>query len=229
MNIISVIVCSRKASKKTAHLDHIAQTIGCDYEYIKIDNSENKYSITQAYNKGVNNAKGDILVFIHEDVFFLTENWGTVLLEKFRKNDSTGLIGVAGTKALLNKPGSWASAGKEYHCGQVVHDLKHKDGQFLTMFSYDKTDTKVVAVDGLFFTVRGTLFERIRFDEQTFRHFHFYDLDICMQVSATHDIIVTYDILLKHLSAGTFDAVWKQNAELFINKYKDRLPVFITE
>ena len=82
-----------------------------------------------------------------------------------------------------------------------------------------------MAVDGLFYAVMTDLFERIRFDETTFDGFHFYDLDICMQVGKTHRLMVTWDILVKHLSAGNCDVSWEEAGVRFLEKYGGMLPV----
>lgn len=218
-------MCSRKDPANTIHHDHIMQTAGCRTEYIPIDNRQNTYSLASAYNHGVRQAKGDVVIFVHDDVFFLTENWGTIVLNKFIENDSLGLLGLAGTTRLPQKAGSWASGGKQFLTGRVVHEIKHKDGQILSMYSNDPKDTPVVVVDGLFMAIRRTLFGSISFDEHEFDHFHFYDLDICMQINQTHTILVTYDILVKHLSAGNYDKIWKKYASRFKHKYEERLPL----
>ncbi len=68
------------------------------------------------------------------------------------------------------------------------------------------------------------LFERISFDEVLFDGFHFYDLDIAMQVQKTHRVIVTNDIMVKHYSAGNFKEEWHFYAHHFVKKYESELP-----
>ena len=94
----------------------------------------------------------------------------------------------------------------------------------LTVFSWDKRDAYVVAVDGLFFAIPTPLFSTVRFDDATFPGFHFYDLDICMQIRRTHRLIVTWDILLKHFSGGNMNELWRTEGNKFIDKYKAELP-----
>jgi hypothetical protein len=116
--------------------------------------------------------------------------------------------------------------GRPFIHGKVVHEL---DGRLiLSVYSWMRGDVEVAAVDGLFFAVRASLFERIRFDDATFDGFHFYDLDICMQARATHKVVVTDDIFVKHLSEGSFDQVWIRYAERFVEKYRAQLPVNCT-
>jgi glycosyltransferase involved in cell wall biosynthesis len=222
--MISVIVCSRQKPGWDDHEGNVKKTIGAQYEYIRIDNTANTYGICAAYNKGVSNANGDILAFVHEDVYFMEPGWGRVLIKKFVEDESLGLIGVVGTKYLLSHHPAWLAAGQPFLCGRVVHELKGGEKFYLSVFSWEKDDTEVVAVDGLFFSIRKTLFQRICFDDMNFDKFHFYDLDICMQIRKTHKLIVTWDILVKHLSAGHCDETWKEAGMRFLKKYKDELP-----
>jgi glycosyltransferase involved in cell wall biosynthesis len=222
--MISVIVCSRQPDEWDFHKRNVAKTIGCDYEYVRIDNTANTLGICAAFNKGVELAKGDVLVFVHEDVFFMEPGWGALIGAKFATDEKLGLLGVAGTQYLFADHPAWIRAGQPFLRGRVVHELDNGAQFTLSVFSWDKTDTEVVAVDGLFFAIRANLFPRIRFDETTFDKFHFYDLDICMQVRRTHKLMVTWDVLLKHLSGGMANASWVEAGRRFLEKYKNELP-----
>lgn len=206
---------------------NIRKTAGVDIEYVRIDNRTNRYSICSAYNEGVKRANGDILVFMHEDVFFVEGGWVDKLIDKF-SDLSLGLLGVAGTQYLFADNPAWVAAGRPFIKGQVIHELNQGSSYFLTVFDWQREDADVVAVDGLFFAVRRELFNRICFDQTTFDGFHMYDMDICMQVLKTHRLMVTTDILVKHLSGGSFDDNWKIYASRFVNKYRSVLPVSCT-
>lgn len=221
--MISVIVCSRNPPENTLHCRNVFKTVGTDHEYIPLDNRQNRYGICAAYNEGVKRSRGDILVFVHEDVFFMEQGWGAVLESKF--TDATvGMVGVAGTRYLFADRPGWVVAGRPFIRGRVIHEAPDKSAIDLTVFSWDKRDADVVAVDGLFFAIRRRLFTTIRFDEQTFDGFHFYDMDICMQVRQTHRILVTWGIMVKHLSGGNFGTDWQKYATRFTNKYRLQLP-----
>jgi GT2 family glycosyltransferase len=222
--MISVIVCSRQPSTWDLHSRNIAKTIGCDYEYVRIDNTANIYGICGAYNEGVRRATGDILVFVHEDCFFMEPGWGNVLYAKFGADPALGLVGVAGTQYLTANRPAWISAGQPLIKGRVIHELSDKQIFALTVFSWDKADAQVVAVDGLFFAIPRFLFNRIKFDEEVFTGFHLYDLDICMQIGATHRLLVTWDILVKHFSGGNLTPQWRDAGIKFLQKYKAVLP-----
>ena len=65
--MISIIICSRTATISKKLSANIAETISCDYELVIVDNSENKYSIFNAYNIGIKRSKGKYLCFVHDD------------------------------------------------------------------------------------------------------------------------------------------------------------------
>ena len=94
MKGISIIICSRTKKLTPVFLENIEKTVGVDYELIVIDNSENKYSIFEAYNLGIKKSKGEVLCFMHDDVLFHTNNWGNILQTIFNKNELIGLIGI---------------------------------------------------------------------------------------------------------------------------------------
>ena len=226
---ISVIVSTKEDKKNAIHERNVRKTIGLDaVEYIQIVNKNKEFGICTAYNRGVEKAQGEIVVFVHDDVFFVESGWGNVLKKKF-SDESVGLVGVAGTEYLFAENPGWVLAGRPFIHGHVIHELNNGNIYNLTVFSWEKKDKNVVAVDGLFIAVRKSLFSRIAFDEETFDGFHFYDLDLCMQVRKTHRCIVTWDILVKHQSGGAFDEIWKKYALKFIKKYHSELPASCTD
>ncbi len=225
--MISLIVCSIKDPSWNDHERNIKATIGVDYEYIRIDNRDNRHCICSAYNEGVSRAQGDILVFVHEDVFFLERGWGPALTDKMLSDSSIGLIGVAGTQYLFSDNRYWSAAGVPFTRGRVVQLMDNKE--MISIFNRDKSDADVVAVDGLFFAVRKNLFKKVSFDTETFDNFHFYDLDICMQIRKHARCLVTWDILVKHESIGVTEEAFLQAGRQFLYKWKDELPASCTD
>ena len=95
--MISIIICSRKTGSLRELEQNIAETVGFAFETVFIDNSENKYSIFEAYNEGVRRAKGEILCFMHDDVLFRSSNWGNAIMNHFHESESIGLIWLCGS------------------------------------------------------------------------------------------------------------------------------------
>ena len=223
--MISIIICSRQLDIPQLLKDNISETIGVEFELVVIDNSENKYSIFQAYNEGARRAQYPYLCFMHEDILFRTQNWGNIIIEHF-KDEEVGLIGVDGGHYMLNTPSSWWHSGVVSKNYIQTNDKKetslirvntHKDNNF--------KNEKVVAVDGLWFCIERSIFAKIQFDETNFNSFHCYDLDICFQIRALNKkVIVVFDILIQHLSNGSIDEKWFNQINIFYNKWKHILP-----
>lgn len=233
--MLSLIICSRSTDVSIELKENIQSTIGVKYELIVIDNSKNKYSIFQAYNEGVRTAKSPYFCFMHEDILYLTQDWGKRVIEHF-KDEKIGLIGVGGCHYLSRYPVSlltWKHANNNnkfysYNYVQGYAKTEHYKNELFNNISNDNVN--VVAIDGMWFCIRRETFEGydLEFDEKHFKGFHFYDFDICMQVYAQNmKTIVISDILIEHFSTGVFDKVWYDNAFIFYEKWKSYFPIAI--
>lgn len=221
--MISVITCWKKPAAQTIQERNIAKTIGTDHQYIMIDGSEG-IGLAEAYNQGIAHAKGEIAVFIPEDVLFMKHGWGKVLESKFAGDPWLGVVGVAGTQYLFAEKCSWTAAGRPFIKGRVVHHLENGDF-FAVVFSPENGDFPVVACDGVFMAVKAQVLEMARFDEDCFKENCFYDLDFCMQVNSNYRLIVTTDIVLKRRTMSTFDKVWNSYGQQYIAKHASNLPI----
>ena len=227
--MISLIICSRQPDIPQLLKDNIAETIGVEYELVVIDNSKNQFSIFQAYNEGVCRARYPYLCFMHEDILFHTQNWGKNVVEHF-KDEKVGLIGVAGGHYMADCPSSWNSTlvySENYLMSSIENGLKETT-HFNRLSYFNGLSVEVVAVDGVWFCTPKSLFKKAKFDDQTFKGFHCYDLDICFQVRNTgHKVLVVSDVLIEHFSGGNWNIEWFENLLLFFNKWKECLPQIV--
>ena len=215
--MISIIICSRTASISDELIQNIDQTIGIAYELVIIDNSNNIYSIFSAYNEGVKRSKYEVLCFMHDDIIFKTNDWGINVLNRFNA-PKLGAIGVAGSPYYAILPGAWWSGG---YITQSIYGEKE-----LAYQTNKDNALPVVVLDGLWFCVRKSLFSMIRFDDATFNGFHYYDIDISLQIQQKgYALLSVYDISIQH-SSGELDASWLKNALLLQKKWENNLPIF---
>ena len=166
--MISVVVCTREQDICADQRSNIEETIGADLEIIAIDNSADTETIFTAYNKGVRHSKGDILCFMHDDVRFRTKDWGGIIQNLFEEDEKLGLIGFAGAHFLPDAPMYW-----DVSPFISEHNLTTRKGQTEKCFSLEHFGqnplAEVVAIDGMCFFVRQSLFDRIAFDETTYK------------------------------------------------------------
>jgi glycosyltransferase involved in cell wall biosynthesis len=221
-NKLSVVFSTRSISN--GYVKHIEKTCGYDnvLEVLPYENN-GEHSLTEIYNMGLKEAKGDIIVFCHDDLIFETLEWGKKLLQHFNNNPEYGIIGIAGSNHLVD--GKWWSLRESMH--GIVN---HTDGfrKWTSMFSrpQDGIVKEMVVLDGLFFAIDKTKIKH-EFDTD-FSGFHFYDLSFCLPNYLDGvKIGLTTDIILTHLSVGQTNQKWEDNKKLFEDKYSNKLPVKI--
>lgn len=222
--MISIIVCSKYEQLATAFTDNVAATIGVEYELIHIDNSKQNYSIFSAYNEGVKRSHYPNLCFVHEDVLFLTPDWGKNIV-KHLTNPEVGVVGVAGGDAMTPAPTGWSALNKSMNIVESNADRSESQHSFSPV-GYSNLTRSVVLLDGVFLCIRRNLFDAIRFDENL-TGFHGYDLDISIQsFLAGYKNLVMYDVLIEHFSKGMFGWNYYKNLIYITKKWEKHLPLF---
>lgn len=225
--MISCIICSRQREISAELNINIASTIGCDYELIIIDNSNNEYSICSAYNEGVRRAKGNILCFMHEDIVYHTTAWGKIVIAYFQKNPKVGMVGVAGTHFLSSVPSGWWETGcKSCHLIQGFEEKGQYQSNLSCVSKYKSVTTQVVAIDGMWCCMQRDIFNFIQWDEITLNGFHGYDIDMSLQVwNLDYEVHIIWDVLVEHKSLGNAGEVFYETYEILWAKWHDFLPI----
>lgn len=213
--MISIIFCSidqTKAEKiKRQYLDMLGEE---PHEIIIIQDA---ISLAEAYNRGLNQAKGDIFVLSHDDIEFLQPStW----LSKIKGHlSSFDLIGLAGTTKLISP--AWAQAGPPNTFGQVAEINSNGEPYRVLIFGIPLSVVPdIQAVDGLFMAFKKDVAAKIRFDEKSFSGFHCYDIDFSFSAyKAGFRLGVAIDIPVLHASQGKFDEQWQIYAERLYTKH----------
>lgn len=217
---ISIVICGTSTTKPQSLVDNIALTIGAgiQYEIIYIDNTQSTYSIFQAYNSGFDKANYSYVCFMHQDIEYQCEGWGEMVFSCF-SDEKVGMLGVIGSKYIGKRTlGWWASYSK---CGSTTDD-EHGLMQHSTFCE------EVVSLDGLWLTIRKSVYPKFRFDDKTFDGFHCYDMDACLQLHLLgYKILVVPSILIHHFSGGNSSIDFYKNSIKLRIKYEKYFPIFI--
>ena len=141
------------------------QTIYNKTEIILLDNRENKNykSAAQALNIGAEKAIGDMLFFMHQDVYL----WDNIVLEKycdFLSKNKKAIIGAAGT---THEAKTYTDL---YETMEKIHRGEWAKGQVV----------EVDSVDECIFAMHRETWERLKFDEKCCDDWHCYALEICL-------------------------------------------------
>lgn len=192
-------------------------------QIIPIEN-EGKYSLPEAYNMILEQATNDIVVLCHDDIYFDSKNWGSKLLNHFKRNSDYGILGLAGSTQLPSSAKWWEDFSKMK--GIVNHEHGGKKWESKYSASLGNQIDDVVLVDGLFI-VLNTKNIKQKFNEEI-KGFHFYDVDFSFR-NFIEDVKigVIYDVRVTHKSIGETNEQWELNRIVFAEKHKELLPVKI--
>jgi len=218
--VVSVVISTRKIDDE--YLKHVEKMFSHPNTEILIYENDGVSSLTQIYNEGLNNAKNEIVVFMHDDLILETPNMTPKIVKLFEKHKDYGIIGVAGTDNLTS--GCWWD-NRPNMFGVVAHINEGK--RHLSKFSkgvFNDVLKEVVTIDGLFFMVHKGRIKK-QFNEQ-FKGYHFYDLSFCVENYIEGvQIGVTTKISLTHKSIGMTNENWEKNKLLFEATYGEKLPL----
>ena len=156
-----------------------------EIEFLHERDADGLPKIAQTYNHLRDLAKGDIIVYLHDDVVFMEEGWDARLTEFFASYpyDIGGVVGVDKYEG-----GQLVAAGHPHCFGKFVN--RAGDELRVNLYGPKSEGKELKAVDGMFIATRGK--HRERFDEKLDGLF-FYDLDYCLRGS-----VGLIDILLGH-------------------------------
>ena len=222
--MISVIICSVNPSDLEKISNSIKDTIGVQYEIVPIYNNENNFSLLEAYEKGALVSKYDFLVFIHEDVEFITNNWGEKLLNILNAKE-IGVVGIAGSNYLPSVPSGWYLPDERYNKVFIHQGFKYCTKP-VRLDDQGEDLTPVFLLDGVFLAMRKSVWQEFQYNKYL-DGFHAYDVDISQRVSAKYQNVFTKQIEILHHSEGKvdknyFDAILEYKKAFVHFKYPKR-------
>lgn len=226
--MFSIIVCSIRPDEVGKLRQNIEATIGIPFELIAYDNRNTGKGICQVYNECAESARFEYLCFVHEDVEFLSDNWGKSIIEKLKEKDC-GVIGFAGSAMKSKNLSAWCSTDKygvRMNLIQIDGDKEFKCYEN----PYNQDFSQSVSIDGLCLMCRKEVWQKVKFDEKTFRHFHCYDIDFSLASHiAGYKNYVCNTIQIKHFSPGNYDYKWCSENKKLHEKYKKVLPLYVKD
>jgi len=218
--MVSIVYCTRETNPQ--HKEHLIKSSGLHKHVEVIEIINNGESLTHAYNRGLKQAKYDIIVFCHDDIIIETKQWGNKLVKLFDKNPEYGIIGVAGSKNMPISGQWWENRSKMF--GRVAHT--HEGKTWLSAYSDDLGQNleEVVVVDGVWFATHKNRIKKT-FNEEV-EGFHFYDVTFAFEnfLEGVKNGVTTI-IRINHQSIGMTNESWEKNRVNFSETFKDSLPV----
>jgi len=180
--------------------------------------------------EGSDQAKYPYLCFLHEDVVFITQNWGIGLIALMTNDKSIGLIGIAGSKFKSTYPTTGWGTGpfihkfwRGHYYAKINENRTHVDLD-KSLFKKDVED--VLIVDGVFLFTKREVLLSCRFDDKLLTHFHGYDTDFSLQVYfQSYRVVVDRGLELMHYSPGDIGDEFAKANRKIQKKWLKKLPV----
>lgn len=227
--MFTIIVCSIRPQEAEKLKKNIEATIGVPFEFIAYDNRDTGKGICQVYNECAERAQYDYLCFAHEDIEFLTDNWGEKIASKLKDKDC-GVIGFAGSAMKSKHPGGWCSTssyGQRMNMIQV--EKKNKERKY-KVNPYNEDFSRVITADGLCLFASRQTWASVKFDETVLTGFHCYDVDFAIGVHvAGYKNYICHNVMVKHFSSGNYDKRWWVENEKMHKKWAKTLPLYVNE
>ncbi len=211
----SIVICSIDTEKFKNVSDNYRRLIPADkLEIIGIHDAR---GLTEAYNRGIRASHGDIIIFSHDDIAILNDDFAPRLATHLAEYDA---VGVAGT-TLLTGPAVFWSGHPHTHGWVAQSEGGRTKFRALTYTLNYKPVSSMQALDGVLIAAKRSLFDRFQFDE-TVKGFHFYDIDFTYALyRAGCQLAVVPNLRIVHYSEGKFDATWQRASEDFQKRYPE--------
>ena len=167
------------------------------YELIGVDNSSGQYSsAAKALNYGASQAKGDIYIFVHQDVSFEETDSLRRLFEIFMNNTIVGdIVGIVGI-------------GYDENGQPRIIAGSHADflGEKVGSKGFQEDFTYAESVDEFLLIMKRETFDRHSFNERACNGWRFYAVEQCMNARSKGHNVYVINADIKHHSPGKIDS-----------------------
>lgn len=161
------------------------------YELILLDNTTGQFeSASNALNRGGKKAKGEYIMFVHQDVELSSVSW----LKDAEKNlefiPNLGIAGVAGMSEKGNTPKERGrnvikSGGRIWEWGNPIQKPE-----------------PVQTLDECLVIIPKSVFNLLQFDEKVCNDWHLYAVDYCLSARESGRLIYAIPMFINHKSTG---------------------------
>lgn len=178
--MISVIVVYNDWAMLRENLLRSLEKQDTKYELILVDNTKNDFAgYPVAINYGGSQAHGEYLMFVHQDVELIGNNWLRRAEQYLNTLSDVGIAGVAGVDQKANPVGFINDRGRLW--GSPI-----------------KSPNSVMTLDEQLVIVPNKIFRKLKFDEGF--KWHSWSADYCMQLQAIGLKVYVLPLFISHNS-----------------------------
>ena len=210
---LSIILCSRDDERYARFVAECERALcSSHFEIIRIADAR---SMCEGYNRGTDAAAGDLFLYCHDDIEFITDGLHRALIDALADFDVACCVG----SSVIDGP-TWMCHDPTSSQGWIAATDAQSGIYSIGVIGVPNRQSLLAAGDGCFIACRKSVAQSLRWDEVTFDSFHLYDIDFCLRArNAGFRIGVARGVAINHLSQGSFDVVWQEHARRFLQKH----------
>ena len=193
---VSIICVYNKSDVYQNVLMSSLENQDCSFEMFGIDNRSKVFSsAASALNYGAVRTKGELLIFVHQDVSFYKSYSLRHLIEIFNSIAEDGDIGgIVGSGFNTNMNPRIIAGSKSCFLDEVVGSKGFKED-----FAYAES------VDEFLLVMTRKTYIMHPFNEKVCSDWHFYGLEQCMNARLHNHKVFVINTAVKHYSPGKID------------------------
>ncbi len=187
--MISILTIANDEDMYKRFMSLLSNQKDIEYEMLCVDNYDNHIvSARQAFMEKVEEAKGDIILFIHPDIVFLNDNVLHDFIESFCSINNVGVVGIAGspTEVVNNNR-------------IILSNILHGSDRHRAGVEID-SPKEVQTVDECMFAIKTNILKKIGF--LNYEGYHLYAVELCLSclLNGLDNYVVPVDVW--HISDG---------------------------
>ena len=191
-----------------------------EYELITLDNRDGRFkSAAEALNYGGAKAKGDYIMFVHQDMWLGSDSWLEEAEKTLESLPDLGVAGVAGMKdsTNVNERRRWS-----------IEDF----GELWRGSPPLQEPEEVQTLDECLLIVPRQVFSKLKFDQKTFDGWDCYGADYCLsvrQLGVKAYVIPGYCshcCLRAHYNPWEWKGLLKSQKRLYLKHRKDHKHIY---
>lgn len=210
---LSIIVCSRDDARYAKFIAECERAFcGSNFEVIRIADAK---SMCEGYNRGTDAATGELVLYCHDDIEFISVGVHRALISALADFDVATCVG----SSVVDGP-TWMCQDATNSQGWIAESDSESGCYSIAIIGVPNPRSLLASGDGCFIACRRPVAQTLHWDEVTFDSFHLYDIDFCLRARNNgFRVGVARGVIINHLSQGSFDAVWHEHAQRFLQKH----------
>ena len=187
------------------------------FEIVMLDNSKSVFnSAPKALNYLNKKAKGEYLMFVHQDVYLRDNRWLEKAESFLSSIPNLGIAGTAGRRNIKFYEIPLVLFGiKKAHIGMVFHKLERKCWSFKI-----NTPIEVQTLDEQLLIIPKKVFDSLQFDEENCNGWHLYGVEYCLSLKKLGLKSFVLPLSVRHLSKGRFDESYFEILQKILKKHR---------